>query len=276
MALQTQRRISVSTWALHSLIGTVAPGRPGEPEARMMGELNLENPLPLLEVPARLAENGYTTMELCHFHLPSRDPGYLEEFRQAREAAGVELWNLLVDDGDIVHPEFGDRDRAWTLEWADVGAALGARCMRVIGGKQPPTPENLARSQAQLLSLMVDAYVRGVRVMTENWFQTLSRPEHVATVLNGTNGAIGLCFDFGNWGGETKYEDLAAIAHYAESSHAKCDFKNGQPNTEDYARCLNILKEADYSGPFTLVYGEPGDVWGSLAQQRELVKPYLE
>lgn len=273
--LRTERRISVSTWALHGLIGTVAPGRPGDPDARMMQPLELEKPLPLLEVPGELAKRGYRTMELCHFHVPTTDPSYLREFRAAREAAGVELWNLLADDGDIVHPEHGDQDREWVLGWIDVASELGAKCIRVIGGKQPPTEENLERSREQLLHLMIDGYTRGVRVMTENWFQTLSSPETVDTVLGPTNGSLGLCFDFGNWSGDDKYEKLSAIARYAESSHAKCHFVDGQPDTADYNRCLEILKAADYAGPFTLVHGEPGRIWEGLDIQRDLVTPYL-
>ena len=34
--INTPRRLSVSTWALHELIGTVAPGRPGDLDARLM------------------------------------------------------------------------------------------------------------------------------------------------------------------------------------------------------------------------------------------------
>ena len=141
MPLKTPRRVSVSTWSLHPLLGTCAPGRPGDPDARMMGD----NPgtLDLLDVPAALKEHGVETMELCHFHVPTRDPAYLAELRARREAAGVELWSLLIDDGDINDPEQGDRDRAWTLGWIDTAAALGARCVRVIGGKQEPTPATM-------------------------------------------------------------------------------------------------------------------------------------
>lgn len=227
--------------------------------------------LDLLDAPAALAEHGFKTMELCHFHVPSRDPAYLNKLRVAIEGAGVELWNLLIDDGDIVHPEYGDRDREWVLGWIDTAAELGAKCVRVIGGKQEPTPETLTRSRDQLLHLMLDGYTRGVRVMTENWFQTLARPEHVAFVCGGARETIGLCLDFGNWSGPTKYEDLAAIAPFAESSHAKCHFEHGEPDETDYRRCLEITKAVDYSGPYTLVHGEPSDVWGSLDRQRKLV-----
>ena len=78
--------------------------------------------LDLLDVPVALQEHGFSTMELCHFHVPTRDPAYLESLRAKREAAGVELWSLLIDDGDINHPEQGDRDRAWVLGWIDTAA----------------------------------------------------------------------------------------------------------------------------------------------------------
>jgi sugar phosphate isomerase/epimerase len=273
--LQTPRRVSVSTWALHPLLGTVTAGRPGDPNARMMEPHAGDGTTTLLDVPRELAAHGIQTMELCHFHLLSRDPAYLAELRAAREAAGVELWNLLIDDGDIVHPEHGERDWQWIHGWLDTAADLGARCVRVIAGKQPPTEETLALSRDRLLSLMVDAYLRGVHVMTENWFATLPTPNEVNTLLESCNGSIGLCLDFGNWSGPTKYDDLAEIAPLAISSHAKCQFKDGEPDTEDYHRCLDLMKEADYSGPFTIVHGEPGRVWESIAQQRDLITPYL-
>lgn len=271
--LRTPRRVSVSTWALHSLIGATFPGRPGDPNAFMID--SHPGTLDLLDVPAALASRGITTMELCHFHLPSREAGYIARLREAMEKAGVELWNLLIDDGDITYPEDGKRDADWVLGWIDTAADLGAKCARVIAGKQEATPENVALSRERLLGLVVDSYLRGVHLMTENWFAIASRPEHVAAILDNTNGALGLCLDFGNWGGPTKYEDLAAIASFAVSSHAKCNFKNGEPDVDDYRRCLEITREADYDGPYTLVYGEPGDVWGSIERQRELLVEYL-
>lgn len=273
MALQTPRRVSVSTWALHPLIQTCAPGRPGDPDARIMGDG--QGTLDLRDVPAALAERGYKTMELCHFHIPSRDANYLAQFKAAREAAGVELWSLLIDDGDINHPENGDRDREWVLGWIDDAHALGAKCVRVIGGRQEPTPENLRRSHAQLKQLAVDAYVRGMHVLTENWYPTLSTPANVHQVFAGLNGAVGLNLDFGNWGGADKYDNLADIAEYAEGCHAKCDYRDGKPDAEDFTRCLSLAHDADFSGPFTLVHGEPGRVWETLDEQRELVNPYL-
>ena len=81
-----------------------------------------------------------------------------------------------------------------------------------------------------------------------------------------------MCFDFGNWSGESKYEELTKIAHLAESCHAKCFFgENAQPNREDFLRCVEITRQADFSGPYTLVAADAGDVWGTISVQRDLL-----
>jgi Xylose isomerase-like TIM barrel len=266
--IQTPLRPSVSTWALHELIGTVAPGRPGDPQARLMPARESSS-LDLLHVPRELARRGIHTMELCHFHIPDTSACYLEEWTAAREEAGIALWSLLIDDGDINHPELGDRDRDWVVGWIDRASQLGAQCVRVIGGKQPLTDESLARSIAQLKILAMEAYVRGVHVMVENWFPTLSTPEAIHTLMEATGGSVGLTFDFGNWGGPDKYANLTQIARYAEGCHAKWD------SNDDFTRCLEITRAAGFSGPYTLVYGEPGAVWESLERQKALVSPYV-
>lgn len=266
--IQTPRRLSVSTWALHELIGTVSPGRPGAPEARLMPPRE-GSTLDLLHVPHELAKRGIKTMELCHFHLPDTRACYLEEWVSAREEAGVALWSLLIDDGDINHPEFGDRDRDWIVGWIDKASLLGAQCVRIIGGKQPLTEVSLAKSIAQLRILTMEAYVRGVHVMIENWFPTLSTPTAIQTLLGELGGSVGLTLDFGNWGGAEKYENLAQIAPYAEGCHAKWD------HDDDFLRCLEITRAAGFSGPYTLVYSAPGAVWESLERQKAQVVPYV-
>ena len=271
--IQTPLRISLSTWALHAALGTVAPGRPGDPDGYLMNPHT--GTLDLLDVPAQLAAREIFTMELCHFHVPDRSDAYLETLKTSLAESGVELWSLLIDDGDLAHPEHGERDRAWILGWIDAASKLGATCVRVIAGKQPPTEENLERSVAQLKLLAMEAYVRGVHVLTENWFETLSTPDAVNFVMHALDGAVGLNFDFGNWGGADKYEKLARVVRWAEGTHAKCDFKSGAPDAVDFERCLEILQDGDYSGPLSIVHGEAGDLWGSIEAQKALLAPFV-
>ncbi|MBI4900350.1 MAG: sugar phosphate isomerase/epimerase, partial [Actinobacteria bacterium] len=95
---------AVHDWSLHRTLGRFVsdhanpPGasggmRPTEPDA---------GALALLDLPSELAARGYDTVQLCHFHLPSRDRSYLDELRSALGDAGIALDALLVDAGDLV------------------------------------------------------------------------------------------------------------------------------------------------------------------------------
>jgi hypothetical protein len=269
----TSARLSVSSWSLKSVLGNppfFGVGR--EPE---YSQASQDGALPLVELPARLKEFGIGTLEICHFHLPSREPSYLQELRSAIESAGVELWSILVDDGDITHPEHATRDTQWIAGWIDVAGALGSRNARVIAGKAEPTAEALALSHSNLQRLAAHAQSVGVHLMTENWYPTLSRPEYVVQTLDALNGELGLCVDFGNWSGATKYDDLAAIMPHARSCHTKAQFPNGQIDRDDFVRCLEMTKQNNFSGPHTLIYDSGGDEWQGLTVEKEIVSEYL-
>ena len=270
-------RYSVSTWSLHRHLGR--PKIYGvESDHDIPVESHNQGEFSLLELPAQIAAFGIYTLEMCHFHLPSLDAGYLAELRQAIAAANVELFSLLIDDGDMTHPEQGARDLAWINSWVEVAATLGSQCMRVIAGKQPATLQNLQLSQQRLESLAQTAVAHNIRLMTENWFSLLATPEAVIQLLEGMNGRLGLCLDFGNWQGQEKYAGFEKIAPYAESCHAKGQFdENGRLHRDDYEHCLAITQTADFAGPYTLIYdsSNPANEWDGLAIEKEVVSLYI-
>src|SRR5947209_5352735 len=96
-------RLSVSTWSLNRTLGQ--PQFYGvDNQHNIPVDTHNKGVLSLLELPAHIARFGISTLEICHFHLPSLDKGYLAELRGALAAAHVELFSLLIDDGDITHP----------------------------------------------------------------------------------------------------------------------------------------------------------------------------
>ena len=269
-------RLSVSTWSLHRQLGS--PDFYGPEDGQQIPVATHGNgELSLLEVPARVAEFGINTLELCHFHIPSLDKGYLNELRSALKAANVELFSLLIDHGDITHPKCADQDLVWIGEWIDTAGMLGATCARAIAGKAAPSADTLEMSRTGLKKLAERANANGVRLMTENWFSILSTPENVLTLLDGLEGKVGLCLDFGNWQGETKYADLKTIAPRAESCHTKAHFPApGEMDRDDYILCLDLTQDVGFSGPHTLIYDGPGDdEWEGLSIEREVVQSYL-
>jgi len=269
---QSADRIAVSTWSLHRLLGTtykhdlttaeIGPGEDtyGEGEESLLG------------LPSVLANHGYHRLEIVSFHLRSRDSIYLGELRDQLKIANVTLQTLLVDAGDITHPEHGMRDEAWIAGWLDVANELGAQNARIIAGKQKPTPETIDRSVAALKRLADRNAGSSVRLVTENWFDLLSSPQIVNEVLDRLEGRVGLLGDFGNWGGDTKYEDLAAIFGRAELCHAKASFVAGQLDEADYGACVQLAEEAGYTGPYTLIFdADQPNEWAGLAEERDFI-----
>src|SRR5258708_37190144 len=255
-------RSSVSTWSLRRAIGD--PQIYGADNRQNISTTrHSEGELSLLELPSHIASIGIHTMEICHFHLPSLDMGYLTELRSALQDANVELFSLLIDEGDITHPDYAARDLIWISSWLGVANSLGAKCMRVIAGKAAPSEAALEISVRGIQYLIPRAEALGLRLMTENWYGLLSSPAPVHALIERLEGKVGFCFDFGNWHSPTKYTNLQSIAPYAESCHAKAYFASpDEMDTNDYIHCLDITRMAGFSGPYTLIYDGPGtDEW---------------
>lgn len=265
-------RLSVSTWSLHAELGRPPITGPANEAQRAP-----ETGTPLIELPAKIAAFGIPTMEVCHFHLPSRDRTYLGELGSAIRDSGTELFSLLIDNGDITDPLHGSRDQAWITGWIETAGQLGSRCARVIAGKQESTAENRRLAIERLRELAAVASANGVRLMTENWFALLDHPDAVNEVIDALDGRLGLCLDFGNWSAPGKYDDFPKIARHAESCHTKADFDDGGSiDSDDYRRCLEIVQSAGFSGPHTLIFGdrEKHNEWDGLRMEMDIVQPY--
>ena len=265
-------QIAVSTWSLHNLLGITYANGPGVTATGIAeptfgpGEVTLE------DLPAELAQRGFFRVEICHFNLASQAPAYLAKIRHAFEASGVVIQTLLIDDGDITDPATRERDLAWIAAWIEAAALLGAENARVIAGKAKPSAEALALSVDGLKSMAALGKARGVRIVTENWFDTLSTPQAVHHVLDAAGPDLGFLADTGNWSGPSKYADLASIFARAELCHAKTDFGPGLViDADDYRQCIKAARDAGYAGPYTLIFASEGDEWAGLEAERAFV-----
>ena len=278
--------ISTSSWSLHRSLGKPPARTPDGPPAN--GPVAGAK-LSLLELPGRLAQAGIGALEICHFHFPSTDAGYLAELRGAAQAAGVELFSVLIDAGDIPQddPAQQARELAWIRGWLDVAAAIGASHSRVIAGYARVERNGgdlrdhplIRRSAANLRSLAAYAGERGVRVITENFRATAEKADQLLAILELCEGEVGLCADFGNFKGAAKYDELAAIAPQANSAHAKALYDgDGRPDGIELARCLDVMATAGFDGPISLIFDTPffrgENEWDNLAALREIVQPY--
>ena len=105
-------RLSVSTWSLHRQLGK--PGFTGPAHGMQIPiETHNKGPISLLELPARVAEFGIRTLEICHFHLPSVEQSYLSELRAALADADVDR---VVDILNDALGALAGLDDAWRVE----------------------------------------------------------------------------------------------------------------------------------------------------------------
>ena len=271
MAIENLSRLSVSSYSLHRTLGAMYRDQPGDDGSRPC--VRPQGALTLLELPAALVAHGYTTLEISHPHLPSREAGYLNDLKTALAEAGVTLLSVLVEAGDLTDPIQGARDRKWMEGWIETAGLLGAERARLIAGHAPYSPETFQRSHDALHTLAHYGRDHGVRVTTENWFELLATPEAVCALLDSLDGEVGFNLDFGNWEGPSKYAGLATVFPYAETCHAKCAFPAEYvADTEDYMRCLSLARTSGFPGPYTLIYDASGaDEWKGLAIERDLV-----
>jgi sugar phosphate isomerase/epimerase len=252
------RRLAISTWTLHG---------------------QLQNRLELLDLPAQIAQRGIQALEICHFHLPSTTPAYLADLRQACQAAGVEVYSILIDTGDITAPDPQQRaaDLKTIRNWIDVAAELGAGRVRIVAGMQPPTPEVIQRSVDILRELVSYAQQRGVKAITENWHATSMDPQALLAILDRCEGTLGLCADIGNAEGPGKYATLAQLLPRASSIHFKARYTpDAQIEAADFERCLELIESAKFQGIVTVIYGDTDREWAAVEQLTQALQPLLE
>jgi sugar phosphate isomerase/epimerase len=268
-----QNDIAVSTWSLHRAMGYAYANGPGEPLPFTKSNPWVPGGLDILDVPAALSSRGYRRCEICHFHLAGLDERYFARVKQAFADAGVIIQTLLIDDGDVSHPDAAirARDMAWIKSWLAAGKMIGAENARIIAGKQKPTPESLRLSAEALNELVALGHELGVTVVTENWLDLTPSPKEVHHLLDHVPG-LGFLADTGNWPGITKFADLQSVFARASLCHAKAHLAPGHiVDAPDFEGCLEAAKAVGYAGPMTLVFEDDGDEWHGLAAERAFV-----
>ncbi|MCY9660601.1 TIM barrel protein [Paenibacillus chondroitinus] len=272
--------LSLTSWSLHRLLGPLRWTRWDE-TTRSQITAAQEQPehLTLLELPAVLADKGFVSLEVCHFHFPETSAAYLTALKQSFQAANVRFYTLLLEYGDISSADEDRRasDIAWIKEWIDIAAIAGAERVRVIAGDAEPSDvQALERSAKAIQELGEYASSRGVRVVTENFHSLTSVADNCLALLEKCEDVLGFTSDYGNFKGSDKFEALARTIPFSESIHAKAQTDSeGYPDEEEFISCMEIAKQAGYEGPFTLVYDGPGDMWDGIERVRKLVAPYV-
>lgn len=261
---------AVSTWSLHRTLGGFIADDSAFGGGPFMPPSAQAESGALLKLIPQLKANGYSVIQICHFHLESRDDTYLQTVRAALEEHEIELDALLIDDGDLSAPDIQPH-LDWYDSWLEVARKLGAKRARLCAGRNQPTPELLRRS-GELLAQLASRHP-DVRIVTENWMEMIPDADAMHTVLDAAGEDVGLLIDLANWHKPEKYDQLKRIAGRAETCHAKCVFHENGPDEEDFRKTLGILKDAAFTGPLALIYDGPdSNEWSALETEWRIVE----
>ncbi len=269
--------LSVSTWALNQQLGPLRWTRWDASRQRPAPHVEPRpQTLSLVELPRRLAGLGFQACELGHFHLPALEdvaPSATDELRAAFAAAGVTLWSLLVDYGDLssADPRRRDADRAYIAGWLEVAAALGARHLRVVGGEgSPDDPAAVERAVEALGALADRGAACGVTVLTENFRRLCSTAEVCTLICERLPGRLFLTADFGNFPRPSRQAGLQAVLPYARSIHVKVD----AGDTAEFFRLVDLAVASGFQGAYTVVAEGGEDQWTAVTALADLLRQH--
>jgi hypothetical protein len=216
--------------------------------------------LDLMDFPAEVAALGINCVDLCIPHISNIEPGYLAELRSAFESSNVELYQLLIDIGEVASPDPDERSAsiALTKRWMEIAAELGSSGVRYVPGDTKPTPESISNSGEAFRELYDYCVQCGVEPATENYKVFNNEADDLLQVLDLSERDYGLVADFGNAEGPNKYAILEKLVPRATAIHqwVMVD-EDGTLNIEDSKYCLNMARENGFDGPIMLLGGHP-------------------
>ncbi len=230
------------------------------------------------------ADHGVAGAEVTsYFFPPEVDRAFLLELKRRAYLRGVQLAgtavgnNFALPKGDKLNAEI-----AYTKKWIDYAAVMGAPHIRVFAGPQPKEitiGEAVANCEAAYQECLDYAAGQGVFLGLENHGGIVAEPDNLIQMVKAAKSPwAGINFDSGNFHTPDPYADLAKIAPYAVNVQLKMEIKRaGASGAEpsDVKRVLQILRDANYQGWFTLEYEMKADPFVEVPKILEMLRPLL-
>ncbi len=273
-----RRRIAISTWSLHQYFSATRSLSSAPP-----GEM-----LELLDFPEMIADRYKVhRLEFVAPHFTSIAPSYLKDLKARLTKAHSYLVNIPVDipelhkGGGLSDPNASVRAAAITgaKKWIDIGVELGTRAVRCDPGRIKP--DHLGPTIDSYQQLAAYGKSQGVDVVIENHGGVGSEhPEELVKLFEGVGrGFKGALPDFGNFPDEaTRRRGLKLLFPYARVlCHAKgLEFDaQGNETRFNFARCMEIAKQAGFKGVYSIEFEGPGDPYVGVQKTLEELLRFL-
>jgi sugar phosphate isomerase/epimerase len=199
---------------------------------------------------------------------------YLRGVQIAGTAVGN---NFALPKGDKLNEQI-----AYTKKWIDHAATMGAPHIRVFAGakeKSMSEEEAVANCLASYQECLDYAGKKGVFLGLENHGGIVALPDNLVKMVQAAKSPwAGINLDSGNFHTADPYADLAIIAPYAVNVQLKMEIKregSKEAEASDVKRLLQILRDANYQGWFTLEFETKEDPFVKVPEICDMLRPLL-
>lgn len=232
------------------------------------------------------ADNNVPGAEVTsYFFPPNVDEAFLLEVKRRAYLRGVQLAGTAVGNNFALPkgPKL-DEQIAHTKKWIDHAALMNAPHIRVFAGPQPKDLDEktaVANCLEAYQECLDYAGKKGIFLGLENHGGIVAEPDNLIAMVKAAKSPwAGINFDSGNFHTEDPYADLAKIAPYAINVQLKMEISRkgaakGEHEPSDVKRVLQILKDANYQGWFTLEYEVKADPFVEVPKILETLRPLL-
>ncbi|MBI1375709.1 MAG: TIM barrel protein [Phycisphaera sp.] len=244
------RKLSLAAYSMRKYL----PNTKSKPDAT--GEMDM---LGFLDYCSDL---GLGAAELTSYFFPNPlDAAYINKIKQHAHVQGIDLSGGAIGNNFAYAPDSDTlkQQMQYTHMWIDHYAAMGVPVIRVFAGHPAKGEDENQAVENIIVNLRAAceyAATRGVILAMENHDFTTDIPRFMKIVEAVDSPWFGVNLDSGNLR-ETAdpYADLARMAPYALNAQIKVEIPvNGKKQPTDFARVVNILKDAGYSGYVVLEY----------------------
>lgn len=255
-----RERLAIASYSLRSLLPSRRRNAATPPAAKM----------DIKELPAYIVKRyNIRNLELLGQHLPSTEPAYLDEYRQALGAAGVRIINIPTNVGASFYDPDAAR-RATAVEnskkWIGTAVALGSPSVRLHIQGAGGAPQDAGLAAESLAAVAQYGASQNVMVNLENDDPNTEDAFFIVKVIDRVKSPwLRALPDFCNsmLKGDEKfnYDAVTAMFHRAYNiSHVKdAEIDRDKVFHVDLARTFTIAREAGYRGYFSIEFEGEGD-----------------
>ncbi|MDP6778152.1 MAG: sugar phosphate isomerase/epimerase family protein [Candidatus Latescibacteria bacterium] len=248
----------------------------------LSGEILREKTMTLLEFPGVCASHGVKTVELCSTFFESQDARYLNELRGILEDNGLSVRNIAGADASVRRT-----DIEALKQWFYTASAVGSEAIRINTGHADDdgAMDRVIEGYRELAEVGQQA---GVKLLVENHGGVSSTSENLARILSGVDTPwFATCPDTGNFPGGDWEDGMRVLASRAFSCHVKAfnydtegkqawEDRDGNHREYDLKRCLEILKNAGYTGPLCIERGASETTEDSIRDTLSYLKELMQ